>query len=132
LYQLTTAGGLAHTSQAMSEMKKIRCIEWKLPYLLLKLWKGYVCLVLVPADHSRRVGPHVTGYVRNENLRCIERKIAYLLLKRWKRDVCLMLVPGDHSRGVGPHVTGYVHPERNTESSSAPLTEEAVEQTTCV
>ncbi len=100
---------------------KLRCIARKLSYLLLKRWKGDVCHVLVPADHSRRVGPHVTGYVRNENLRCIERKLSYLLLKRWKGDVCLMFVPADHSWRVGPHVTGYVHPERNTEGSSGSI-----------
>ncbi len=94
------------------------CPKWKLTlhraklsYLLLKRWKGDVCLMLVPADHSRRVGPHVTGNVQNENLRCIERKWLYLLLKRWKGDICLVLVPTDHSRRVGPHVTGYVQNE---------------------
>jgi hypothetical protein len=75
---------------------------------LLKRWKGDVCLVLVPGDHSRRVGPHVASYVQNENLHCIERKLSYLLLKRWKGDVCLVLVPADHSWRVGPHVTGNV------------------------
>ncbi len=160
LYQFTTVGGLAHTSQAMSKMKitlhradivlpfvealerrclpdactswprqagwptlhmlcpkckKLRCIERKFAYLLLKRWKGDVCLVFVPADHSRRVGPHV------EHLRCIERKFAYLLLKRWKGDVCLVLVPADYSRRVGPHVTGYVHPEMDTEGSSGSI-----------
>jgi hypothetical protein len=105
LCQLITAGGLAHTSQAMSKMK-FTLNRAELSYLLLKRWKGDVCLVLLPADYSRRVGPHVTGYVQNKNLRCIERKFAYLLLKHWKGDVCLMLLLADHNRRVGPHVTG--------------------------
>jgi hypothetical protein len=50
----------------MSKMKILRWIERKIAYLLLKHWKGDVCLVLVPGDHSRWVGPNVTGYVHPE------------------------------------------------------------------
>ncbi len=68
--------------------ENLRCIEWKLPYLLLKRWKWDVYLVFVPGDHSRRVGPHVAGYVRNEKNTLHRVEIALPFVEALER-ICL-------------------------------------------